>query len=106
MQTFTQTQPRDPARHPWNVLADFIEAIDDKQVQQEIQVFVSWERKVEVGASSSPLYRRTRLCCGDTRVISHCFDAVRRPILVESVELQDTAVKIKKVSRCAAEIAN
>lgn len=45
--TFTQTQPRDPARHPWNVLADFIEAIDDKQVQQEIQVFVSWERKVE-----------------------------------------------------------
>lgn len=44
---FIRTQPRDPARHPWNLLADFIEALKGDQVRREMQVLVEWERRVE-----------------------------------------------------------
>lgn len=47
---FKLNQPRDPARHPWNALADFIEALEGDEVRKQMQVVVEWERRVEEDA--------------------------------------------------------
>lgn len=38
----------DPARHPWNVLADFIDSLVDAEARQAVQKLVDWDRKLQV----------------------------------------------------------
>lgn len=64
VQAFAKTQSHDPARHPWNSLADFIEALEGSQVRKEMQVLVDWERRVEVGDSfQCQLWQSRSLLC-------------------------------------------
>ena len=40
--------PNDPRKHPWNVLADFVEALAQPVAQAEVGKLVKWERRVQV----------------------------------------------------------
>lgn len=40
--------PNDPRKHPWNILADFVEALTQPVAQAEVGKLVGWERRVQV----------------------------------------------------------
>ena len=68
MQSLEITAAADPARHAWNVLADFVDSLTGVEARRAVQKLVNWDRKLQVHAllaahcraADFPCY--TRIC--------------------------------------------
>lgn len=48
VQSLDITTAADPARHPWNVLADFVDSLAGAEARRAVQKLVDWDRKLQV----------------------------------------------------------
>jgi predicted metal-dependent TIM-barrel fold hydrolase len=48
VQSLEITAAADPARHAWNVLADFVDSLTGVEARRAVQKLVNWDRKLQV----------------------------------------------------------
>ena len=48
VQSLEVTAAADPARHAWNVLADFVDSLSGAEARRAVQKLVDWDRKLQV----------------------------------------------------------
>ena len=61
MQSLEITAAADPARHAWNVLADFVDSLTGAEARGAVQKLVNWDRKLQVHALRAALCRAADL---------------------------------------------
>jgi hypothetical protein len=75
MQSLEITTAADPARHAWNVLADFVDSLTSAEARRSVQKLVNWDRKLQVCALSLHAARQqqssARVSCVCQRHVAH-----------------------------------
>ena len=87
VQSLEITAAADPARHAWNVLADFVDSLTGAEARGAVQKLVNWDRKLQVRALRAALCRaadlRPAISCAWFRrpsvLLSHVLDAAALP---------------------------